>query len=170
MKHADSRDWQWHPKIRELFDALGLTWKVLPPRRGMTLKELGSSPGDAHFTGRTFVFEYSCPQRWVLHELAHWLHCREHRPRGMRLRNYGFDAVATSIPGIFPAEWATEESRVSCLTCGLERHLKVGDWRKTADELSLIHANPRQLRDRIDRAAQPIIELLPAPFSHGDRS
>ncbi len=154
VRHPESHDWPWHPDLRDVFDSLGLVWRVLPPGESLSPQDLKSSPGDCVYTGSVFVFEFLCPPEWVVHELAHWLVCRADRPIYLNLRNYGHD-IALSLGGAAKDEW-----RVCLLTCGLEKLLDLGDYRETA---GLLLPDGEGLDERIEEVVAPFLEELRLP-------
>jgi hypothetical protein len=107
--------WNWDTRIQKMFDALGITWEVLPP--GVCIPEDTTSPGDCVYDGDKIVFESSCPIEWVVHELAHWLVCRKDRPEALQTINYGYEGTVGDFDAV------EDESAAANLTCWLLREM-----------------------------------------------
>ena len=121
--------WRWSPRLLLEFEAAGLRWKVvkhIPPER------LGSSPGDATYLGseRLLELEYTCPSRWVAHELAHFYVCRRKTPHLLDSDNWGFESHL-SDDDVF-----TYEECAARVTIGILIALRL-PWRKAAWEMSM---------------------------------
>lgn len=79
----------WSRRTWALLDRCGLPIEVV--ERKIPGSEFGSSPGDIYWTGRKLVAERTCPEAWVIHEVAHWAVTKAEAPQYLGLKNWGLD-------------------------------------------------------------------------------
>lgn len=84
-----TREWPWSEALRAEFAAWGCRWRVVDMEFDRAV--LGSSPDYAVFLDGVVVLQADTPERWVAHELGHFIVAQRLAPELLQLYNYGFE-------------------------------------------------------------------------------
>ncbi len=149
MQHTST--WLWDPRIQAMLDYLGIPWKVLPKTVRLSPEELGSCPGDICWLNQTFHIEATCPEKWVVHDLAHWLVCQRDRPEMLQDQNFGHENMK-------PKQIREDENITSDVNITLLKRLGI-PYEKCADEIN-VNIYEEDFQNKAEPYLQPILAFL----------
>lgn len=147
MQHNPT--WLWDIQILEIFDYLGIQWEVLPKYVRLDPVDQGSSPGDICWKHQVMLIEASCPEMWVVHDLAHWLVCKRDRPEMLQEQNYGHE-------GMVAKQIREDENITSDVNIAILKRLGI-PHQKCADDINVIDDG---FEDRAEPYLRPILAFL----------
>ncbi len=82
-------NWPWSDRLMAEFVSAGLSWAVVD--QVFSRDELGSSPDFAVYEAGVVFLQEDTPERWVAHELGHYLTAKKLAPQLLELRNFGWE-------------------------------------------------------------------------------
>jgi hypothetical protein len=162
MSPSHWSEWQPSPRLRQL-----LAYFHMPYTTVQYLPEIGSSAGDAVWTGDYLILEAGMFMPWVSHEVGHMVCAMNRDPLARREPNYGNDRAEEH------RYWDDNKEETRASHMGLWFHVACGlPWVRAARKLNSWHSITEEemeefgehgaLRRSLDKAAKKYLPSVVA--------